>query len=152
MSVLEDGTAYRKAVLGNGLASKTGVALSAATLPAFTVAGGEVYITGLWVKVTSSITTDGGTLAVNNVPTAGNTMTLVVATDLGTTDSVTGTVIGLDAAATAAPSFLRGGRIDLKAIVTTGVINLVGAAAINGTVSAYVTWVPLTVGATLVAA
>jgi hypothetical protein len=133
------------------LATKS-VALSAATLPAFTVAGGEVMITSIWLKVTTAITTDGGTVAVNNVPTAGNTMTLVTATDLGTTDSVAGTVVGLDRGTTAAPSFLRGGRVDLGAIVTTGVVNLVGAAAVNGTVTVGCTWLPLTEGATLVAA
>lgn len=152
MSVILQGSQQRQIALGQGPVAKTGVALSAATLPAFTVAGGEVLITALWVKVTTSITTDGGTLAVNNVPTAGNTNVLVTATDLGTTDTVVGSVVGVDRAATAAASFLRGGRVDLSAIVTTGVVNLVGAAAINGTVSVYVTWVPLTDGATLVAA
>lgn len=152
MSTLISGTQVRQISLGQGMVAKTGVALSAATLPAFTVAGGEVLITSLYVKVTTSITTDGGTLAVNNVPTSGGTITLVTATDLGTTDTTAGTVVGLDRAATAAPSFLRGGRVDLSAVVTTGVVNLVGAAAINGTVSVYVSWVPLTDGATLVAA
>jgi hypothetical protein len=152
MTVVNGGAAFRKGILGNGPVAKTAVALSAATLPAFTVAGGEVLITGFWLKVTTSITTDGGTIAVNNVPTAGNTMTVVTATDLGTTDSVVGTVVGLDRGTTAATKFLIGGRIELNAIVTTGVINLVGAAAVNGAVSAYLTWVPLTDGATVVAA
>lgn len=152
MTVVSDAVAFRKSILGNGPVAKTGVALSAATLPAFTVAGGEVLITGLWLKVTTSITTDGGTVAINNVPTVGNTITLVAATDLGTTDTVVGSVIGVDRSAAAAPFFLRGGRIDINVMATTGVINLVGAAAVNGTVNAYLTWVPLTDGATVVAA
>lgn len=150
MSVLEDGVAYRKNVLGNGFASKA-LTFSAATLAAFNVAGGEVLITGLWLKVSTSIT-GIGTLAVNNVPTAGNTNTLVTATDLGTTDTVAGSVVGLDRAAAAAPSFLRGGHVMLNAIVTTGVVNVVGAAAIDGAGTIYATWVPLVSGATLVAA
>ncbi|MEU0411721.1 hypothetical protein ABZ307_28420 [Streptomyces griseorubiginosus] len=151
MSVLNDRSAFRNAILGGVPVSKA-VTLSAATLPAFTVAGGEVLITGLWLKVTTSITTDGGTVAVNNVPTAGNTVTLVTATDLGTTDTVAGSVVGVDRAATAAPSFLRGGRVDVNAVATTGVVNVVGASSVNGAAAIYVTWVPLTDGATLTAA
>lgn len=151
MTVVNEAAAFRKSSLGAGPVAKA-VTLSAATLPAFAVAGGEVAITGIWLKVTTSITTDGGTVAVNNVPTTGSTITLVTATDLGTTDTVAGSVVGLDRGATAAPSFLRGGRIDLFAVATTGVVNLVGASSPNGAVTVYVTWVPLTDGATLVAA
>lgn len=151
MGVLNNNDAYRLAIYGP-VVSKTGIALSAATIPAFTVAGGEALITALWLKVSVSITTDLGTLAVNNVPTAGNTMTLVTATDLGSTDTVAGSVIGLDRGTTAASKFLVGGRVDLHSLVTTGVVNLIGAAAINGTVSAFLAWVPLTSGATIVAA
>jgi hypothetical protein len=151
MTVVNEGAAFRKGIFGNGPVSKT-LALSAATLAAFTVAGGEVLITGLWLKVTVSITTDGGTVAVNNVPTTGNTMTLVTATDLGTADTVAGSVVGLDRGTTAASKFLVGGRADLMSVATTGAVNIVGAAAVNGTATIYVTWVPLTDGATLIAA
>lgn len=152
MSVILQGTQQRQIALGQGPVSKASGTLSAATFPAFTVAGGEVLITALWIKVTTSITTDGGTLAVNNVPTTGNTVTLVTATDLGTTDTVAGSVVGVDRAAAAAASFLRGGRVDLNAVATTGAVNLVGASSVNGAVTVYCTWVPLTDGATLVAA
>jgi hypothetical protein len=145
------GNQQRTLLLGTTVSKATGT-LSAATIAAFNVAGGEVLITGLWLKVTTSITTDGGTLAVNNVPTAGNTMTLVTATDLGTTDTVAGSAVGLDRGTTAAPSFLRGGRIDLNVVATTGVINVVGASSVNGAVTINVTYVPLTNGASIVAA
>jgi hypothetical protein len=151
MSVLNNASAFRNAILGGAPVSKASGA-SPTTVAAFTVAGGEVLITGLWVKVTTSSTTDGGTLAVNNVPTAGNTMTIVTATDVGTTDSVAGTVIGLDRGTTAASKFLIGGRTDLNAVVTTGVVNLIGASSVNGAFTIYCTWIPLTDGATLVAA
>jgi hypothetical protein len=151
MSTLVAGSQVRQITLGQGPVTKT-TALSAATIPAFTVAGGEVLITALWLKVTVSITTDTGTVAVNNVPTTGNTQTIVTATDLGSTDTVAGSVVGLDRGTTAASKFLVGGRVDLNAVVTTGAVNLVGASGVNGTVTAYVTWVPLTDGATLVAA
>ena len=63
-----------------------------------------------------------------------------------------GTVVGLDQGTTAASKFLRGGRIDLNAVVTTGTVKAVGAASINGACTVYCTWVPLTTGASLVAA
>lgn len=150
MSVIVQGDQLRGVDLGFRV-KKAALALSAATLPAFTVLGGEVLVTSVHLKVTTSITTDGGTVALNNVPTAGNTLTLVTATDLGTTDSVVGTVVGVDRAATTAPAFLRGGRIDLDALVTTGVINIVGAAAVNGACDVVITYVPLTNGASIVA-
>lgn len=150
MTVYSSPDSYRLSTLGNGPVSKT-VTLSAATLPAFTVVG-DVLITGLWFKVTTSSTTDGGTIAVNNVPTAGNTQTIVTATDIGTTDSVAGTVIGVDRGTTAASKFLIGGRVDLNAVVTAGVVNVVGASSVNGAGALYATWVPLTDGSTLVAA
>lgn len=152
MSVLNNLSAFRNAILGGPPVSKALGTLSAATIAAFNVAGGEVLITSLWVKVTTSSTTDGGTIAVNNVPTTGNTMTLVTATDIGTSDSVAGTVIGLDRGTTAASKFLVGGRTDLNAVVTTGVVNVVGASSVNGAATIYATYVPLTDGATLVAA
>jgi hypothetical protein len=151
MSVIIQGDQVRGVELGFRV-RKAALALSAATLPAFTVTGGEVLITSIHLKVTTSITTNGGTVAFNNVPTAGTTTTLVTATDLGTTDTTVGTVVGLDRGTVAAPSFLLGGRVDLDAVVTTGVLNIVGAAAVNGAVDVVITYVPLTNGAAVVAA
>lgn len=152
MSVLNDNNAFRKAVLGLGPVSKASGTLTAATVPLFTIAGGEVLITGFWLKVTTSMT-GANTVAIQQNPTTGDTQVLIAATDLGTSDTVTGSVIGIDQDADAAPLFLRGGRIDLNAVVTTGQIELVGTeGTINGAVTAYITWVPLVDGATLVAA
>lgn len=152
MSTILQSPQLRQLVLGQPPVSKASGTLSAATIPVFTVAGGDVMITSLWLKVTTSITTDGGTLAVNNVPTTGTTITVVTATDLGTTDTVAGSVVALDRGTTAASKFLLGGRVDLNAVVTTGAVNLVGASSVNGAVTIYVTWLALTDGATLVAA
>jgi len=152
MTVVNEAAAYRKSVLGSGPVSKASGALSGTTFNLFTVAGGEVLITSFYLKVTTAISTDGGTLALTLVPTTGDTLTLVTATDLGTTDTAVGTVVGLDQGSTAASKFLRGGRADLNAVVTTGTVKLTGASSVNGAVTAYCTWVPLTDGATLVAA
>lgn len=150
MSTLIHGDELRSIALGRGPVSKASGA-SPTTVQCFTVTG-EVLITALWLKVTTAVTTDGGTLAVQNDPTTGDTITLVTATDLGTTNTAVGTVVGLDQGTTAASKFLRGGRVDLNAVATTGTVNLVGASSVDGAVTVYVCWIPLTDGATLTAA
>ncbi len=151
MTVVNEASAFTKSVLGAGPVRKT-QALSAASLPVFTVAGGEVMVTACWVKFTVASSTDGGTLALANNPTTGDTVTLVTATDIGTTDSAIGTILGFDQGTTAASKFLKGGRNDITWVVGVGQLELVGASAVNGTVEIGVCWVPLTDGATLVAA
>jgi hypothetical protein len=154
MSTLLQGSQLRQIDLGQGPVSKaSGTLLDATNVNLFTVAGGEVLITALWLKVTTSMT-GANTLAIQNDPTTGDTVTIVTATDLGTTDTTAGTVVGLDQGTTAASKFLRGGRVDLNAVVTTGVVLLAptGTGTIDGAVTVYCTWVPLTDGATLVAA
>ena len=133
---------------GNGPVSKASGA-SPTTVTCFTIAGGEVLITALWLKVTTAVTTDTGSLSVTNVPTTGTTTTIVTATDLGTTDTAAGSVVGLDRGTTAVTKFLMGGRIDLLAVVTTGTIVLNGTNSVNGAVTVNVMWEALTDGATL---
>lgn len=154
MTVINEADAFRKSVLGNGPVSKaSGTLLHATNVDCFTVAGGEVLLTGLWLKCTTTMA-GANTLAISNVTTTGDDPVIVTATDLGTTDTTAGTVVGLDQGSTAASKFLKGGRIDLNAVVTTGKVTLVptGSGTIDGAVTVYCTWVPLTTGATLVAA
>lgn len=156
MSTLIQGTQLREIALGRR-AEKT-QALSAATLPIFTIAGGEVLITSFYLKATVTIAAAGGTLALQSNPTTGDTATsIVTATDLGTSDAVAGTVIGIREVAVADASvvpfsFAENGKALTDLVVSTGQLELVGASGIDGTVLAVVTWVPLTDGATLVAA
>ena len=154
MSTLIDGSSVKLVTLGIGPESKaTGTITGNPTVTLFNVAGGEVLITGLWAIATAALTTDGGTYQINSNPSGtGDTRAIVTATDLGTSDTAVGSVIGLTRGTTAAPAFLRGGTAELGAIVSTGTIEFVGAASANGALTVYVTWVPLTVGATLVAA
>ena len=140
----------RRAVLGK-VATKASGTLASSAIPVFTIAGGEVMVTSVWLLVTTTISTDGGTVALQLNPTTGDTMTLVTATDLGTTDTLAGGIVGLDQGTTAASKFLRGGRNDVMWVATTGQLELLPASA-NGAVTIGVTWVPLTDGATLVAA
>ncbi len=154
MSVLGNNAAYRKSVLGQGPVSKaSGTLQHGVNVDLFTVAGGEVLITGLWLKCTTTMA-GANTLAVSNVTTTGDDPVIVTATDLGTTDTTAGTVVGLTRGTSAASAFLKGGTVDLNAVVTTGKVTLVptGSGTIDGAVTVYATWIPLTDGATLVAA
>lgn len=125
----------------------------AKTYSIFTVTGGEAMITGLWAKATTALTVTN-TVNVQVVPTAGSTMVIVTATDLGTTDTTVGTVIGIGVGANTptAPKFLVGGSALLGAIVTTGSIkSVVTGTGPDGGLDWYCTWLPLTPGATVVA-
>jgi hypothetical protein len=146
-------TAGAEPVLATGrIVSKASGAITGnPTINTFTIAGGEVIIRDLWFKVTTDIAADGGTLAAQINPTTGDTYTVVTATDLGTTNTTAGSVVGLDQGTTAASKFLRGGRTNLNAIATTGTFELVGASGVDGAVTVYCVWEPVVAGATLVA-
>lgn len=149
------GKAFRMNKFGMPPVSKnTGTITGNPTTPLFTIAGGEVLITALWGVVTTALTTDAGTYALQQNPTLGgaSTQVIVTATDLGTVDTAVGDLIGLTRGTTAAPGFLRGGNIELGAVASTGQIEFVGAASANGAILFNVMWIPLTDGATLVAA
>jgi hypothetical protein len=153
MSVLEDPTAYRKAVLGAGSASKATGTLAATTVPLFTIAGGEVLITSLYGRVTTSITVANSyKLQVN--PTTGDTQDLCAATDIGTTDTLAGTLLTFGLSTTTAPPKLMSigyGRVLDMVPVPIGQIEHVSAGT-DGAITWFVTWLPLVTGATLVAA
>lgn len=152
MGVLNNNEAVTKGVAGNGPVSKATGAISGNPTTALFTVTGTVCITHLWGEVTTALTTDSGTYAIQNNPTTGDTQTLVTATDLGTADTAVGSVIGLTHGTTAAPAFLRGGSSELDAVVQTGQVEFVGAASANGAITFYCRWIPLTLGATLVAA
>lgn len=157
MSVLNSALAYRRAVLGSGPVAKATGTLSAATFPLYTIAGGEVLITSFYLKVTTTIAANGGTLALQSNPTTGDTAIIVAATDLGTSDAAAGTLIGVRELAIADASVVPYAFSEIGTVLTglpvpVGQIELVGASAVDGAVTAYITWVPLTDGATLVAA
>ena len=144
MSVLINGTELRTISLGRR--AEKSQALSAATLPIFTIAGGEVLVTSFYLKATVSIAAAGGTLALQSNPTTGDTAaSIVVATDLGTSDSTAGTIIGvIDTSGDGTLQFAENGIALTSLVVTTGQLELVGASGIDGTVLAVATWVPLT--------
>jgi len=153
MGVLGNNEAVTKGVAGNGPVSKpTGAITGNPTTALFTVVG-TVKITELWADVTTALSTDSGTYAVQHNPSGtGDTRVIVTATDLGTSDTAAGSTVGLTRGTTAAPAFLRGGTSELGAVVNDGQVEFVGAASANGAITFNCRWIPLTVGATLVAA
>lgn len=159
MSVLNDRSAFRNAILGGAPVASPSGAFAADTRTIFTVAGGEVLVTALWGVVTTAITV-ANTVALQTNPTTGDTKVFVEATDIGTTDTAAGTVVGfiqsIDDPATNGATFEEkielGGHALRNLVVTTGDIEQVTTGTNpDGAVTWYATWVPLTDGATLVA-
>lgn len=157
MSNYLEGTSLRKAVLGNGPVSKaSGTLTHNGLVSLFTVAGGEVLITALWMKCTTTMA-GANTVNLQVNPTTGDTVVVVTATDLGTTDTAAGTVIGViydQDGTTNTPSWSKGSGLALaNLVVPIGEVELLatGSGTVDGAVTVYCTWVPLIEGATLVA-
>ena len=157
MSNYLEGTSLRKAVLGNGPVSKaSGTLTHNGLVSLFTVAGGEVLITALWMKCTTTMA-GANTVNLQVNPTTGDTVVVVTATDLGTTDTAAGTVIGViydQDGTTNTPSWAKGSGLALaNLVVPIGEVELLatGSGTVDGAVTVYCTWVPLIEGATLVA-
>jgi hypothetical protein len=153
------GQQQRELVLGSAPVASPSGAFAADTRTIFTVAGGEVLVTALWGVVTTAITV-ANTVALQTNPTTGDTKVFVEATDIGTTDTAVGTVVGfnrsIDDPATNGATFEEkielGGHALRDLVVTTGDIEQVTTGSSpDGAVTWYCTWVPLTDGATLVA-
>jgi hypothetical protein len=152
MTVFNEAIAFTKAILGGLPVTKSTGTLAATTVPIFTVAGGEVLITALWGRVTTSITVANSyKLQVN--PTTGDTQDLCAATDIGSTDTLAGTLLTFGLDTTTAPRKLMsiGYSQPLRAVIPIGQIESVSAGT-DGVILWQATWVPLVEGATLVAA
>lgn len=152
MSVIIQGTELRSIGLGRYAQKSTGT-LAATTVPLFTVAGGEVLVTSIYGRVTTAITVANSYKLQHN-PTTGTTNDLVAATDIGTTDTPAGDILTFDGVR--ASSIVRGGGgANLGnangLVLQTGQVESVSAGT-DGVILWVVTWIPLTDGATLVAA
>lgn len=151
MSTIIQGTQLRDIGLGRYTQGKTSTLSGAGVHQLFTVAGGEVLITALWGKCTTAMA-GANTLNLQTDPTTGDTVVVVTATDLGTTDTAAGTVIGVMDQGDGTIDWAKGKFALSGLVVTTGEIEVdcVGAGA-DGVVEWYCTWVPLTTGATVTA-
>jgi hypothetical protein len=147
MSTLSSGIKVRELNLGRGpVSTATGTLDEDVTPTLFTIAGGEVLITALWAKVTTAITV-ANTVTIQANPTTGDTAA-IVAGDLGTSDTAAGTVLGWEPDSAA---FTRNGP-PVSAVVSTGTVEIdSNGTNVDGAMTVYCTWVPLTNGATLVA-
>jgi len=156
MSTLINNTELREIALGRYVQGQSStIGAGGGTKQLFTVAGGEVLITALWGKATTAITLDTETLAIQIDPTTGTTVTWVQATDVGTTDTAVGDILGFKDQGDGTVDFLVNGQPLSGYIATTGEIELV-AANVTGTEDGVMDWfctyVPLTAGASVVAA
>lgn len=152
------GRQLRRLVLGERVSKATGT-LTAATQDLFVVAGGECMLLSLYGLVTTSITV-ANSYYLKMTPTVGDASQLCVATDIGTTDTVAGGVLGFGLGSTTAPPKLMSpsGSSNVSwpsafphTPVTTGKIQGVSAGT-DGAITWVLTFVPLTDGATITAA
>lgn len=150
------GTQLREMALGLRVSKATGT-LTAATVTRFTVAGGECLITSMYGLVTTSVTV-ANSYYLQLAPTTGATAQLCTSLDIGTTDTVAGSLLTFGASTATAPpklmsaSTAAGGYGQaLSTVVTTGSIQDVSAGT-DGAITWVLTYVPLTDGATIVAA
>lgn len=159
MTTLIDGASARLNTLGLGPVSSASGAFAADTRTIFTVTGGEVLITALWGVVTTAITV-ANTVKLTTNPTTGTTADITEATDIGTTDTAVGTVVGftssIDDPATSGAltehSIALNGRPLQNFIVTTGDVEQITTGTNpDGAITWYATWIPLSAGAVLVA-
>jgi hypothetical protein len=149
MTVTNEGAAFRKGIFGTVVSKSTGT-LAATTIPLFTIAGGLVAVTSLTARVTTAVTVANSYKLQHN-PTAGTTVDLCAATDIGTTDTVLGEILvvtGTKATGLVVGAFQR--NVSAQ-IMDAGQIESVSAGT-DGVLLWVCTWFPIEDGATLVAA
>jgi hypothetical protein len=151
VSVLIQGESLRLALFGTRVEKATGT-LTAATVSLFTVAGGKVLVTSLVGEVTTAITVANSYKLQHN-PTTGTTKDLCAATDIGTTDTPAGNLLGFQGLT--GDSLLTGPgavpTLKQPLVLTAGVIEHVSAGT-DGAITWVLTYVPLDDGASIVAA
>ncbi len=151
MSVLIQGNQIRSILFGVRVSKATGT-LAATTVPLFTVAGGKVLITSIVGEVTTAITVANSYKLQHN-PTTGTTKDLCAATDIGTTDTPAGNLLGFQGLT--GDSILTGPgavpTLKQPLVLTAGSIEHVSAGT-DGAITWVLTYVPLDDGASVVAA
>ena len=163
MGVLNDGQAFSKGVLGITV-SKAYPTLAVETKNLFTVTG-IVLVTGIVGQVTTAITV-ANTVKLQVNPTTGTSSDLCAATDLGTTDTPAGNLLSISGAPTGAPvsgigaaSLFPISKVSTDYLgaakgiyVAAGTIDQVTATGADGGITWYLSYVPVSLGASVVAA
>ena len=117
----------------------------------FTITGGRVRITSLIGEVTTVIQTQACTAKITSTPTVGAAVDLCATLDVtakvvGSLFYITGTLANALVNAQCALAMAQ------QLIVNTGKIDLITGATNSGSVKWTIQWIPVDVGATLVAA
>lgn len=145
------GSAMRASSLGTYTSKSYTLAVETATL--FTITGGIVLVTSIVGEVTTAITV-ANTVKLQANPTTGTTKDLCAATDIGTTDTPAGNLLGFQGLT--GDSLLTGPgavpTIKQPVAIAIGTIEQVTATGADGVIKWHLTWVPLQDGAALVAA
>jgi hypothetical protein len=155
MSVLDDGAAYFKMLLGLKVSRAAATLPATAQTPYFTVAGGKVLLTGLIGIVTTIVQAQATTVQLIATPTVGTAVNLSNATgdvngkEVGATiclaTTLGGTLVVGNAGANAFP-------IGNYFVVQTGTIDFKTGATSTGATKWILSYIPLDAGATVVAA
>lgn len=142
-----------RTLLFGTVVSKAYTPLVVETKTLFTVSGGKVLITSLVGVVTTDITV-ANTVKLQANPTTGTTQDLCAATDIGSTDTLTGAHLSFQGLT--GDSLLRGVGVvpTLKQplIIAAGTIEQVTATGADGGITWSLTYVPLDSGASVAAA
>lgn len=139
--------AHASMILGQRVSKSTGT-LAATTVPLFTITG-IVAITSLVGEVTTAITVANSyKLQIN--PTVGTTADIAAATDIGTTDTPAGEILVAELDNTAI-LVGKGFLVSNALILPAGQIEHVSAGT-DGVITWRLTFVPVTDGASVVAA
>jgi hypothetical protein len=151
MSVIIQGSQLRTVLFGTFVSKSTGT-LAATTISLFTVAGGKVLVTSFVGEATTAITVANSYKLQHN-PTTGTTKDLCAATDIGTTDTPQGNLLGFQGLTGDAILTGPGAVPTLKQpiVLTAGVIESVSAGT-DGVINWTLSYVPLDDGATVTAA
>jgi len=146
VSTLLRASELRHIALGVRVEKSTGT-LAATTIPLFTISGGLVIVTSLVGRVTTAITVANSYKLQHN-PTAGTTVDLCTAADLGTTDTAVGEILVAKKG-----SAIAVGAADqaVNVVMDSGQIESVSAGT-DGVILWALTYIPLEGGASIVAA
>lgn len=148
MSVLNQGAAFTKSVLGIPVSKATGTLTDVDGVALFVVSG-LVAVTSMVGKVTTAITV-ANSYSVLWDPDLGTAYTIAAAADLGTTDTATGEILICDLDGTA---LAVGAREQTKhhLVLDDGQIEH-NSNGTDGAITWYLTYVPIEDGASVVAA
>jgi hypothetical protein len=151
MSTIIQGPELRTLNFGRTTSKSTGT-LAATTVGLFTVAGGQVALTSIYGIVTTPVTV-ANVYKLQHTPTTGTAADLCEALDIGTTDTPAGDLLGISVGVAGAFMTRDGavGTLAAPIILTAGTLQSVSAGT-DGVINWIVTWVPMSDGASLVAA